>query len=175
MINSRKNLMEALLDVRERPHIYPEPQKSWEKAIEHLNNSNELIQLTQLAVKITLFPNSPDIESWFEEIRHNLDRLAFLLSKSCRKMIKDGLPQISVARLYFGGNDVLRMMDYWLGDHYWNVIDEMRPELNKIEHDPFNDERGSNFSDIGLEIKEEEENETDGIKFYLYFRGKKIV
>jgi hypothetical protein len=90
-------------------------------------------------------------------------------------MINKGKPQISIARLYFGGNDLLRMMDYWLGDHYWNVIDEMRSELNKIEHDPFNDERGSNFSDIGLEIKEEEENETDGIKFYLYLRGRKII
>ena len=167
----KRNLMEALADIRELTKIYPLPHRSWEKAQKALE-SEELVKLTQGVIKLTLWPTSPSLDEWLSVIRTCFDRLAFLLSKSCKKKIDENhVPKIVVMALYFGGSDILREMDCLLGDEYWTVMDEMRDELGTIQFDPYDDQ---SFSDVGVEVREER-GEDNGIFFSLCIRDRKIV
>jgi hypothetical protein len=132
--------------------------------------SNELMHLAEHIIKIILWPDSPDYNGWLSEIKTSLfTNLSFGLCRFCTKVENK---KRYVSKLWYSAKDIQSRINDLMVDAYWSVEDKM--EDNPTAPNPFIKVDKTKFQDLGYTIKEEKDP-VYGIRFTLWFKGKKLV
>jgi hypothetical protein len=170
-MTNQKYLIETLKKLaqeRVKKEVYALPTRPRHLATDALN-SDEITHLAKHLIKVTLWPNSSYCKGWFKEIKTSLDNLVF---KLCRHCIRKNDERI-VKELWYDHRNVMKKLNDKLDDAYWKVIEEMKPMLDEIKDDPFQEE-GNDFSKIGYTL-EEEKTENGSIQFQIKLKGKTFI
>lgn len=132
-------------------------------------NSGEVLHLAKHIIKITLWPDISYAKGWLKEIKASLTTLTFKLCSFChRKGSKR-----SVQELWYGPSEIMDKLNEILDSAYWAVVEDMPIQFEEVKSDPFVDNGGKNFSEIGYELRQEKVD--DGIVLSLWLQKTKII
>lgn len=167
MGKNMKILLKALKKIR-RKDTMAMPERPRKLATKILD-SNEIYHLTKHIIKIILWPDSQDYNKWVSEIKISLfNNLSFGL---CRFCIESEPRKRCITKLWFGARDIQKRINEYMVDAYWDVRESIDKDP-KVSN-PFTKEDRLRFEDLGYVVKEEKDP-VYGIRFGLWYKGKKI-
>jgi len=169
--DSSKKLIEILAKLAstsDKSLVVSMPRRPRSLATDALN-SGEVLHLAKHIVKITLWPNIGYAKGWLKEIKASLDTLTFKLCSFCHRK---GSKRV-VQELWYSPSEIMDKLNEVLDAAYWDVVEDMSKYIEEIKSDPFIDNGGKTFSEIGYEIRQETID--GGIVLSLWLQQTKIV